>query len=223
MKKIIAISLVAVSLASTSAFGQGFFQFVTGKSQAYDGFTTPNVSSPSANVTVTFLWAASGTTASLPMTSTPITGTNGIAESYTVQSAWTAILGSGFTAAVNAANSLPAVQTTLGNGFVSYNSGASFGVSGTTSPTGGTQYALFLVGWGGGYTSLAAAAAANAPVGWSSVFTYTAGQNNASSVASFAGSSPNFGVFAPGAVPEPATMALFALGGASVLLFRRRK
>lgn len=222
MKKIIAISLAAVTLAGTSAFGQGYFQFQTGKSQAYDGFTTPGASAAGATVTVAFLWAASGSTVSLPLTSTPITGNSLTVESYTDAQAWTAILGSGFTPAVNANGSTAAVQLTAANGSVSYNGGTSFGVQGTATSASATPYALYLVGWGGGYSTLAAAAAAHAPVGWSSVFTYTAGANASSSIANFAAASPNFGVFFP-VVPEPTTLALAALGGASLLLFRRKK
>jgi hypothetical protein len=223
MKKIIAISLVAASLAASSSFGQGYFAFATGKSQVYDGFTLPSSSQVASTVDVTFLWAPVGSTVSMPLTSTPITGNSNTVESYTVATAWADILSSGFAPAVNSASSTAAVQLSSGNGSVTYNGGANFGVTGTTSPTGSTQYALFLVGWGGGYSSLAAAAAANAPVGWSSVFTYTAGQNASSSTATFNGSSPNFGVFVPAVVPEPCTLALAALGGAAMLLIRRKK
>ena len=223
MKKIISISLVVASFAATSSFGQGYFQFVTSKSQAYDGSGATSVLA--ATVDVTFLWAPVGTANSGILATGSTRGTSNTlatAVGYTDAQAWTAILNSGFTPAVNSSSSAAAIQLTAANGFVSYNGGANFGVTGTASPTGTTQYALFMVGWTGGYASVAAAATAGAPVGWSSVFTYTAGQAANSSLASFAGQTA-FGVFSPAVVPEPTTLALAGLSGASLLLFRRKK
>ena len=236
MKKIINASVLsAMLLLSISSYGQGYFDFVTGKSQAYDGFTTAGVSALSSQVTVSFLWAAASTAAvGLPLTSTPITGNSTTVESYTTTTAWAAILASGFTPAVYTNISTlvftPVAQRTLANGGVSFNGGASFGVVGTAGQNqgqvSGVTYSVFLVGWGGGYANIAAAAAAGAAVGWSSVFQYTSGINSGATVGNFSSLSPNFGVFTPagaGPVPEPSTMALAALGGASLLLFRRRK
>jgi len=224
MKKILAISLVVASFAATSSFGQGYFNFVTSKSQAYDGSGAAAVLA--ATVDVTFLWAPAGTANSgILATASSKTGNNTTTSAqagYTDASAWAAILGSGFAPATNSATGLPAVQLTAANGFVSYNGGANFGAVGTSSPTGTTQYALFMVGWTGGYSSLYAAAAAGAPVGWGTVFTYTAGASSAATLSTFAGQT-QFGVFAPAVVPEPTTLALAGLSGASLLLFRRRK
>jgi len=226
MKKILTIGLVVASFAATSSFGQGYFNFVSSKSQAYDGSGASAVLDTAVNVT--FLWANVGTAnTGILATGSLKTGNNTTLAStvgYTDQQAWTAILGSGFTPAVNAANSLPAIQATLANGYVSYNGGANFGVTGTSSPGGTTQYALFFVGWTGSYANLAAAAAAGAPVGWSTVFTYTAGASSAATLSQMSGN-PSFGVFSPVAapIPEPTTLALAGLSGASLLLFRRRK
>lgn len=227
MKKILTIGLVVASFAATSSFGQGYFQFQTAKSQAYDGSGATAVLA--ATVDVTFLWAPVGTANSgILATGSSKTGNNTTTSTqagYTDAQAWTAILGSGFTPAVNSANSTPAILLTAANGYVNYNGGASFGVTGTSSPSGTTQYALFMVGWTGGYADLATAASNHAPVGWSTVFTYTAGQNGSSSVANFATAAPGtaFGVFSPVVVPEPTTLALAGLSGASLLLFRRKK
>jgi hypothetical protein len=58
MKKIILIASLTASLTGLSAFGQGYFQFVTGKSQVWDCFTgSPQLAT---TVNVAFLWAANG-------------------------------------------------------------------------------------------------------------------------------------------------------------------
>jgi len=233
MKKIIALSIVAASVMATSAFAQGYFNFTTFKSQTYDGFTTPGVSAVGNTCDITFLWAPAGSTVSgLPLTSTPTGGNNTTVESYTTAQAWTAILNTvnaGWTAAVNVSGGVSAVQQTSANGSATYNGGATFGVAGTSGQTQGqitgVNYALYLVAWNAsaGATTLAAAAADNASVGWSTVFTYTSGLNPSSSVGSFQALSPNFGVFTPAATPEPGTLALAALGGAAMLFIRRKK
>jgi len=227
MKKIIAIGLVVASFAATSSFGQGYFLFTAGKSQVYDG--SGATATLDANVDVTFLWASLGsTTPSILQAGSLKTGNNTTTSAsvgYTDASAWAAILGSGFSPATNSTGNLPAVVLTASNGGISYNGGANVGAIGTSSPSGTTQYAIFMVGWTGGYSSLYAAAAAGAPVGFSSVFTYTAGSAANSSIPGFAGLAPSFGVFSPVSppVPEPTTLALAGLSGASLLLFRRRK
>jgi len=167
MKKIIAFSLVAVSLVATSSFGQGYFQFTSGKSQAYDGFTTPAAAQPDANVDVTFLWAAASTT---PTIDTAIStqslklGTNGqvTVPPYTAATAWTAILSGQFTVA--ATNGVEVVATASSTGVLSYNGGFSFGVDGTTA---GTTYTIYEVSWSSAFATPQLAAAANGAVGWS--------------------------------------------------------
>jgi hypothetical protein len=224
MKKIIAITTLVASLAATSGFAQGYFLFTTGKSQVFDGFTTPGASTTAATVDVTFLWAPATTTVSLPLTSTPTTGNSLTTESYTAASAWSAILGSGFTAAVNQNTSLAAVQLSAANGGVAYNTSGTFPVTGTVG-NGSTAYSVFMVAWNAssGATTLAQAAADNASVGWSSVFQYTPAKDAITGVSGFTALSPNFGVFTPLSTPEPGTMALAALGGASLLMLRRKK
>jgi len=226
MKKILTIGLVVASFAATSSFGQGYFQFVTGKSQTYDGSGAAAVLDTAVNVT--FLWAPATTADSGILTTASLktgnSNTLASAVGYTDAQAWAAILGSGFTAAINTNTQVAAISPTASNGSTTYNGGANFGVSGTAGTTPGTAYSVFLVGWTGTYANIAAAAAAGAPVGWSTVFQYTAGLNAASSTVNFGGLSPSFGVFSPFVpTPEPTTLALAGLSGASLLLFRRRK
>ncbi len=217
MKKIIALSLLAVTLASTSAFGQGYFIFSSGKSQVWDGFTTAGTSAIGATENTAFLWAAASTSTPMPLASTPTNGTSLTPESYTVAQAWTTILSGAFTLAQNSSGNTLVVSPTLSNGSISYNSGVSFGVTGTAI---NTTYSVFEIAWNSAYATPALAAANNSAVGWSSVFQYAAVDT-----VGFANTMPTtkFGVFTPASVPEPGTMALAALGGASLLLFRRRK
>jgi len=220
MKKIVSIGLVAVSLAATSAFGQGYFIYATGKSQAYDGFTTAGVSTLDTKVNTAFLWAAASTATPMPIASTPTTGTNGMSESYIAATAWTDILTGGFTLAQNAGSGNANVTAfTAANGGIAYNGSQSFGVTGTSPDT---VYSVFIIGWDGQYATAAAAAAANAAVGWSTVFQYTS-KTSIGTGTSMSALGANFGVFAPATVPEPASMALAALGGAALLMIRRRK
>ena len=221
MKKIIALSLVAVSLAATSSFGQGYFLFTSGKSQVYDGFTTAGVSALAATVNTSFLWGNAATTPTVDalLTTTPKTGSSTTQESYTVATAWSDILNGQFTLAVNSSSSATVVQTTAANGGIQYNSGLGFGVTGT-SP--GATYTVYMISWPSAYATPAAAQTAGSAVGWSTPFQYTA-VTSIGTPNPMASQAASFGTFVPAPIPEPATMALAAIGGASLLLFRRRK
>jgi len=221
MKKTIALSLIAVSLAASSAFGQGYFLFTSGKSQAYDGFTTPGAAATAATVDVAFLWAAASTTpdVSALLASTPKLGNSTTAEAYTVAQAWGFINDGQFTLAVDNGTGNPAIVKTVANGSITYNAGADFGVTGTAP---GSTYTVYEISWNAAYANPTAAAAAGSAVGWSAPIQYTA-VSSIGTPATFAGIA-GFGTFAPpGAVPEPGTMALAGLGGLSMLAFRRRK
>jgi len=219
--------MVAVSLAATSAFGQGYVQFTTGKSQAYDGFTTAGASALSTKVDVALFWAPSGTTPAVAslLTSTPTTGNSTTVEPYTAAQAWTAILNGQFTLGQNGSSGNSSViATTAANGGLSYFGGSGFNLVGTASST---AYSIYFVSWDSTYATPAAAAAANggagAAVGWSQAFTYTT-VNNLGQPSAMSSLTPGFGTFIPFApTPEPATLALAGLGGASLLLFRRKK
>src|ERR1017187_3187001 len=166
MKKIIAISLVTVSNAGTSAFGQGYFQFTSGKSQAYDGFTTPGVSALGPTVNVAFLWAAASTTPAVDLLATHSipTGnstTTAASVGYTAAQAWTAILTGPFTLAHNSADSSLVTALTSTTGAVSYNGGGASGILGTAPGA----YTIYEISWSSAYATPALAAAANGGLG----------------------------------------------------------
>jgi hypothetical protein len=224
MKKLVLISTLMATFAGLSAFGQGYFQFATGKSQVYDGFST-GVAHTATTVDVAFLWAVAGDTPLISsiMSAVPTTMLSSN-STYTAAAAWNDILhDANFTLAVNSAsgNSLASVASAA-NGFVNYNGGTAFAGPSSTSP--GVAYALFMIAWDGTYATPTLAAAANggagASVGWSAVFAYT--PSTVTGIpAGMIGVTPAFGV--AGVIPEPATLALVGLGGLSLLLFRRRK
>jgi len=221
MKKLVLISTLIASFAGLSAFGQGYFQFVTGKSQAWTGFNG-GAAALSTSVNVAFLWAPSGAVPSVSALGVSVPNSTTVAAStYTTAAAWTAILTDpNFTLAVASANSTIAVQRTAANGGAAFNSNIAFGVTDTSV---GTAYTLFIIGWNGAFATPAlaqAAAGTTGYVGWSQPFAYTAYAQSAVPT-SFGALGGQFGV--AGMVPEPSTMALAGLGGLSLLLFRRRK
>jgi hypothetical protein len=179
MKKIIALNLLGGWLAATAAFGQGYFNFQTSKSQAYDGFTTPGVSTLSTNVDVSFLWSPVNTTPDVAtatgLASTPANGTSysyGLGHYYySTHSAWNAILDGQFTLATNNSTGALVSQTTRANGSLTYNSGVNFPVTGTT---GNTTYTIYMISWDAQYATPQLAAAANggygSAVGWAHRF-----------------------------------------------------
>jgi hypothetical protein len=223
MKNIIGLSLFTLSLAATAAFGQGYFLFTSAKSQVYDGFTTSGVSTIAATVNTSFLWAPANTVPTVDsfLTSMPTTANSSTFTTFTVAQAWAAILNGQFNLATNATTGTLVKQLSASNGTVIYNSGSSFPVTGTAPDT---TYTVYLIGWDANYATPALAAAANgglgAAVGWSLPFQYSAGQwfYTLPNVIPFGN---NFGTLPP--VPEPATLTLAALGGLSLLAFRRRK
>ena len=223
MKKILMISTLALTVVSTSVFGQGYFQFTSGKSQAYDGFTTTAVSALGATINVSFLWAAASTTPNIDTLISNQSLKNGTNNQgglgYTAQTAWSTILNGQFTFATNAATGALVTAQTSATGVISYNSGLSFGVS-NTAPS--TTYTVYEVAWSSAYATPWLASAANAAVGWSSPIQY-ATVTATGFVNPMLGQFASYGVFAPASTPEPSTLALAALGGASLLLFRRRK
>ena len=216
-KAILAIALVATGLSS---FGQGYFLFTTGTRQVWDTIAgTPVTYKPDAGLNVAFLWAPSGTTAAITGLAASST-TNGT-TSVSYATAWNDILGAngGYTLAVNNGTSATVVQTTSSVGGISYNSANTFAVTGTT---GGSVYSVYAIAWSNAYSTPQAAQTAGAAVGWSSVFSYSAGNGSSSTPLSFSvsGLTP-FGL-AGAPVPEPGTIALAGMGIASLLAFRRR-
>jgi len=100
---------------------------------------------------------------------------------------------------------------------------------------GGTAINYVVIGWSGNIgttwqnvqTYLNGTPAFNAFVGESAIGTQTPGISGSTPATGLFGASPQLSGFTLGLVtapvPEPGTMALAALGGASLLLFRRKK
>ena len=223
MKKIIALSLVAAALAGSSAFGQGYFLFTSGKSQAFDIFTTPGTAVLNSTVNVGFVWGPAASTTPIQTTSglaqTPKTTGGFIADAPSAAADWNAILNTpGWTVAQNAVGNTLVSALTSTTGAISYNGGVSFGVTGTSA---GTTYTVYEIAWSSAFATPQLAAAASAVnIGWSTPFQYltVSSIGTANPMAAQAG---GFGVLTT-PVPEPATIALAGLGGLSLLALRRR-
>jgi len=217
MKKLVLISTLIATFAGLSAFGQGYFLFTTGKSQVWNGLgatATPN----STAIDVAFLWSAGATApdVSAILSSVPTSATTGNTV-WSASAAWSDILNDpNYTLALNNTSGLVASVAATANGAINYNSGTAVGIANTSV---GTLYHVYEIAWNGAYATPALASAANAAVGWSSVFTYTAYAFTATPTG-FTGLAPQFGT--GGIVPEPTTMALAGLGGLALLAFRRR-
>lgn len=216
MKKLIAISMLTASLAGTSAFGQGWLQLNSPRSQVYDGYSTPGTFKTASTLNVALYWAAGASVAN------PFGGGNGntstnAAAPLTPTAAWNDLLTSGFTLAQdnNAGNANVIVLTTT-RGAVAYNAGAGWSING--SAAGGT-ITLIEVAWQSSYATPALASAANSAIGWSYLSSYTLATSNVDPTIGQA-TFTSFGV--AGAVPEPTTLALAGLGALPLLLFRRR-
>jgi len=221
MKKLITIGVLAI--AATTAFSQGYFKLSSGKSQTFDGFTTPGAAGVSANVDVALFWAAANTTPTVDslLTSTPTAGNSSTVESYTVAQAWTAILNGQFAEATSTSIGGPVQGPTSTTGVVKFAGGSSFDIVGASIST---AYTFYLVSWSAAFANPTAAQAGGSAVGWSAPFQYTVGTGPTDNSVT----SPTigqFGTFAPAVtvVPEPGTMALAGLGGLSLLAFRRKK
>jgi hypothetical protein len=220
MKKIFAIAVLAATFATTGAFGQGYFVMSTGKSQAFDGFSTAGTSTVDTKVGVALFWAAASTQSPFTsyLTSTPTGGNSTTTESYTAAQAWAALTGSSFVQGTSTAIGGNVQAQTSATGVLKFNNGVTFDMAGTTA---GTTYSLILISYDATqYANAAAAAAAGGAIGWSQVVQFTAASNIGTP------SSPSigqFGTFAPATIPEPTTIALAGLGGLALLGLRRKK
>jgi hypothetical protein len=235
MKKLLLTSCCSAALA-LSSFGQGYINWGTisptyctfqtnttqystlselGNGASKSGGTTGYTVSGGANFYYALLYSTTATT-----TPTSVA---------TLASSWSAVTLSGNSSVLEATNSNSAGKVTA------------MGVAGTQiTLNAGTSYDVMLVGW-----------SANLGTSWSTVLgelenwataqksiTGTAffgltGVGSLTPTASGTGgvaftatggiNSPNSQLYELAAVPEPGTMALAALGGASLLLFRRKK
>jgi len=228
-KQIIALSVALIATVSSS-FAQGYMTFSTSTANyVWDEFTTAG-SGVKANTDVNFAvyWAPVGTTDPLaavgtqfPSGASQSVATNQVTSITGAATINTTMTGAGFTLAVNSANSQVIVGTTTAAGGMT---AGQFQVAGTTA---GSQYELVVVGWNasaGGASALTGGTYSD--IGWSNPFNYTSGVNSVDTAGTAyvnADGMVKFGVAPVGVAPEPGTMALAALGGASLLLFRRRK
>ena len=214
MKKTIIAVALAVA-ASGSAFAQGYFQIQGTGQPIKQTFVSGTSASASGNVDFAILWGLT--------TATPLIGTQGspTASSSTVAAtSWTSLLSDpSFQLAFNATTTaLITGLTTTGLGAGNFSAG-DVPITGT-SP--GSSYSLIVIGWNSAFSTPQAAQTAGAAVGWSAPITYAAGTSIATMPTLTTSGLTAFGVD-PLATPEPGTMALAALGGASLLMFRRKK
>lgn len=214
---------MALALVATTTFGQGYLKVSSSaNSQVLDGFTSAGTSVTSSKVSVALYWANGSSVASpfaALLATTPASGNSTTSEGYTVSQAWAALSAASgtWTLAVdgtaNVGNNV--IMTTTTRGAASYFAGGAFGIQGT-SPS--QNVTLIEVSW-----NSSGALGSATSIGWSSTLNYSLTDSLNTGVAPTTFNA--FGTFTPAvaAVPEPSTMALAALGGASLLLFRRRK
>jgi len=172
----LSILLLSALLSRFSARAQGYFLFAGSKGSVWECFSTGSPQFSSGNVYVTFLWANSGSFSGG-------TSTNCSGGSW---STIASLLGSGFNVAINAATSteVDVLSSTsfLAKGGFCYNGCSTFQVANTSA---GNSYTIVPVAWASsGGSTLAAAMASGAPVGYGNSFTYASG-NSLSTLGTF--------------------------------------
>lgn len=216
MKKTIILSLVLAS-AQYCAFSQGYFNASSTTKLLLNNYTTPGTTAFASGVNVGFLFGPSGT---------PALGSSGSASglnaSYTLTQ-WSQIVSDPNYAIAVATSGGTTPYTIVSSsgisaGKFSGGTGQVFPINGasqTLSAAGGST-TVELIAWVGSY-------AAPTAIGFSAPFAYTYA-NNIGTPSQFdtAGLTSVY-IDKIVATPEPSTMALAALSGASLLLFRRRK
>lgn len=223
MKKIIIIAaLVVVGIGS---YAQGNVSVAGAVGGVWNNYTTPGTPVTTAGgFYVSLLFAPDNSVSALSAISSTGSATNGT-TSYSATTAWNDIssdLSSGwFVLDGTSGSALSIAASGPLKGTFSYNSGSSWAAANITA---GTTYEVYEIAWASGYTTEAAALAADAYVGWSTVFTYTptSGANQPTAI------SPgnNVGYYSIGgaaATPEPTTIALAGLGIAGLVALRRKK
>ena len=229
MKKLLlTIGMTAIGI---SAFAQG--NAIFGSVAGYV-WNTNSLRATAGSVDTAFLFSTSSSATPLLLqagiynsgTPTNNTATTTITSAQAT-TAWSDILTDpNFHLATNNTGSAEVIGTTTGAGGISYNSGNAFQVTGT-SASGGNIF-VYVIAWNAAYADPYAAQAANSAVGWSQLFTYATvagpvpGPSGTATAMTSQVTGWQFGVLGVSSVPEPSTMALAALGGASLLLFRRR-
>ena len=213
---------------AASAFAQGQVLFTSSGSYIWNT-NSARVSAIGA-VDVGFIFSTSssavaGVEGIGGYTGTPTNTANVTLTSAQNASAWTALLTDpNFQIATNTSTSSTVVETTSAAGGLS---GSAFTLGGT-SASGGTIYIVAFAWQASAGSDPWAAQAAGASLGWSKVFSYgyvagpVPGPTGTPVSLNTLTAGWQFGVLGVSSVPEPSTMALAALGGASLLLFRRR-
>jgi hypothetical protein len=217
MKKTLIIA-AALAITGLSAYSQGVVTMTTGLHNIWNNTTGTGVNS-STGINAALLFAPT----SVGLATLPNVGdsqTTG-APNYTTAAAWTDI-SAAITAGyfyVQGTASIAAVGAGTGTG-MNYNGGISWTSQNLDPSATPTTYDAYMIAWAGGYATPALAASNGAYVGWSQEFSYTCATSGA---AAPMGTS-QLGAFGVGGstVPEPGTLALAALGGASLLMFRRK-
>ena len=142
--------------------------------------------------------------------------TNGVATIPLTYNNINALLtGAGFT--------LGSLNGTAQIGSVGASGNSLFGQTQFSGTTGGSAYELIVVAWNASAGTGALVNGTYTDVGWSNPFGYTAGAapTDPNGQTQLSVNMNQFGVAQ--VVPEPGTLALAAIGGASLLMFRRKK
>jgi len=220
-KKITSIVAGLVMAAGMTAFGQGYFNFSTGGGFVYDDFTTPgtDVKSP-GTVSVTFLWAATGTADPL---GAGIATTGGLVNETGGSNTISGMLSSGWNLAQVSGTGVEADNTVHASG--PSTGGIGYGTFQVNNSTAGGTYEIVVIGWAASSGANLAAGLSGA-LGWSSAFTYASSASSLQPAGQFSAVPSDmaaFGVANPASTPEPTSLALAGLGGLSMLFLRRRK
>ena len=225
MKKNLLIT-TAIALTSFGAFAQGYVDLSFTTHRVWDDFTTPGVGVSAATIDFAVYWAAVGTTDPLSSVGTqlgqsagPATqqcATNGVTGIPLTYNNINALLtGAGYT--------LGSLNGTAQVGTVGASGNSLFGQTQFSGTTGGTGYEFIVVGWNASAGTGALVNGTYTDIGWSNPFGYTMGAaaTDPNGQTQLSVNMNQFGVIPP--VPEPGTLALAAIGGASLLMFRRKK
>ena len=226
----------AIALTSFGAFAQGYVNLSFATHRVWDEFTVPGVGVNAATMDFAVYWGP--TTLTDPLSSAGIqfgqaadpatqqVATNGVVGIPATYSAINGLLtGAGFT--------LGSFNGTAQIGMIGVAGNSLFGQTQFTGTTGGDIYQMIVVAWDAASGPGALVNGTYSAIGWSNPFDYLTGSSaidpNGQIVLSNPGLMNQFGVvgFVPElgtlAVPEPGTLALATIGGATVLLFRRKK